>query len=297
MPFTRQKRQPLETDVIIDPLRIDRICELLRQVGEEELLPRFRAQLPNRVFEKTSDFDVFSEADEAAERKITGELERMFPGALLVGEEAVGHDLEAIAHLAHADIAFLVDPIDGTKNFISGLPLFGTMIAGLIRGEVVFAAIHDPVCRETAVAVRNEGAWALRPDGAQTALRVSPACAVERMNVVAGTNFLPLHLRAAVSANLSKFAMNFWLRCAAHEYRLAAGAHCELLVYNKLMPWDHAAGWLLHREAGGYSAHFDGTEYLPVHTTGGLICASDRECWLAARESLFGSQIVQRYFS
>ena len=110
------------------------------------------------------------------------------------------------------------------------------------------------------------------------------------MNIVAGTNFLPPELRPVVQRNLSKFAMNFWLRCAAHEYRLAASGNCELLVYNKLMPWDHAAGWLLHREAGGFSAHFDGSEYKPVHTSGGLICAPDQTSWRIARNCLFDSE-------
>jgi fructose-1,6-bisphosphatase/inositol monophosphatase family enzyme len=78
------------------------------------------------------------------------------------------------------------------------------------------------------------------------------------------------------------------LRCAAHEYRLAAAGHCHVLFYNKLMPWDHAPGWLLHREAGGYSAHFDGSEYRPAQMTGGLICAPDKESWQLVRDALLG---------
>jgi fructose-1,6-bisphosphatase/inositol monophosphatase family enzyme len=86
--------------------------------------------------------------------------------------------------------------------------------------------------------------------------------------------------------NLSRFGMSAWLRYTAHEYRLAAAGHCDLLFYNKLMPWDHAAGWLLHRESGGYSAHFDGTAYHPTHLTGGLICAPDAASWQFARDAL-----------
>ncbi|WP_338824106.1 inositol monophosphatase family protein [Bradyrhizobium septentrionale] len=66
---------------------------------------------------------------------------------------------------------------------------------------------------------------------------------------------------------------------------MAASGHCHLLFYNKLMPWDHAAGWLLHREAGGYSAHFDGSPYKPVNLTGGLLCAPDEESWHAAQQA------------
>jgi fructose-1,6-bisphosphatase/inositol monophosphatase family enzyme len=53
------------------------------------------------------------------------------------------------------------------------------------------------------------------------------------------------------------------------------------------MPWDHAAGWLLHREAGGFTAHFDGSAYRPVTRTGGLISAPDRETWTIIRDALF----------
>lgn len=258
----------------------------MRRVGDEELMPRFRAQVPNPVHEKTSAFDVCSEADEAAEARLSAGLTGLFPAALIVGEESTGHDPAMIAKMGEAGTAFLIDPIDGTKNFTSGVPLFGTMIAGLSAGEIVFAAIHDPVCDDTALAVRGGGAWLRRVNGEEVRLRVSPPCAPEQMNIVAGTNFLPAHLRPVVQENLPKFGMNFWLRCAAHEYRLAASGHCELLAYNKLMPWDHAAGWLLHREAGGHSAHFDGSDYKPVHTTGGLICAPDPDSWQVARDCL-----------
>src|SRR3546814_12473881 len=56
-------------------------------------------------------------------------------------------------------ISFIIDPIDGTKNFTAGLPLFGVMAAATVRGEVVLGAIHDPVCGDTALALRGEGAW------------------------------------------------------------------------------------------------------------------------------------------
>jgi fructose-1,6-bisphosphatase/inositol monophosphatase family enzyme len=52
------------------------------------------------------------------------------------------------------------------------------------------------------------------------------------------------------------------------------------------MPWDHLPGWLLHREAGGFSARFDGSEYLPTHTGGGLLAAPDRASWEAIKAAL-----------
>lgn len=252
-------------------------------------MPRFR-QLPGlQVREKASAFDVVTDADEAAEEAIAAALRHAFPSARIIGEEAAAKDRTLLHSIATADLAFIIDPIDGTKNFTAGLPLFGVMAAATVRGEIVLGAIHDPVCGDTALALRGEGAW-LQGDAAVKAdLRVAAAVPVSKMDAIAGTNFLPEPLRTTVSRNLSRLAMNSWLRCAAHEYRMAAAGHCHVLCYNKLMPWDHAAGWLLHREAGGYSAHFDGSAYLPSHLSGGLICAPDEESWVQVRDALFGA--------
>jgi hypothetical protein len=129
-------------------------------------------------------------------------------------------------------------------------------------------------------------------DGSRAVIKVAAAAPVEEMDAVIGTNFLPQPRRTIVNGNLSRLGMSSCLRCAAHEYRMAAAGHCHLLFYNKLMPWDHAAGWLLHREAGGYSARFDGTAYHPTHLTGGLICAPDKASWQLARDALL-SIVVQ----
>jgi fructose-1,6-bisphosphatase/inositol monophosphatase family enzyme len=227
-----------------------------------------------------------TDADEAAEHAISIALEKTYPGAVVVGEEATAKNSSLLGTIGTADLAFVLDPIDGTKNFASGLPLFGIMIAATVRGEAVLAAIHDPVCRDTAFALRGEGAWMQGQDGSRAVLKVAAAVPVENMDAIIGTNFLPEPRRTIVNGNLSRLAMGSWLRCAAHEYRMAAAGHCHLLFYNKLMPWDHTAGWLLHREAGGYSAHFDGTGYRPTHLTGGLICAPDEASWQLARDAL-----------
>jgi fructose-1,6-bisphosphatase/inositol monophosphatase family enzyme len=263
-----------------------RVGEILFEASQAEIMPRFGRLAAGQIREKSSRFDVVTDADEAAERAISAALEAAYPGAIFVGEEATEKDRSLLQAIGTADLAFVVDPLDGTKNFASGLPLFGVMAAATVRGEVVLAAIHDPVSRSTAFALRGEGAWMQGQDGSRTDMRVAEAVPVDRMDAIIGTNFLPEPRRTVVNGNLSRLAMSSWLRCAAHEYRMAAAGHCHLLFYNKLMPWDHAAGWLLHREAGGFSAHFDGSPYRPTDLTGGLICASDEVSWLLARDAL-----------
>jgi fructose-1,6-bisphosphatase/inositol monophosphatase family enzyme len=268
---------------------IHRVGALLAAAAESEIMPRFRNLSSLAVREKSSAFDVVTEADEAAEAVMAQGLRAAFPEAAIIGEEAAERDPDLLRSLGSAELAFLVDPIDGTKNFTARLPLFGLMAAATVRGEVVGGVIYDPVCRDWAYALRGEGAWLEAEDGTTTDLRVAAPVPPTAMHAVAGTNFLPEPLRATVSRNLPGIGMNFWLRCAAHEYRMAAAGHLHLLVYNRLMPWDHAAGWLLHREAGGYSAHFDGSPYHPTHLVGGLICAPDEASWRAARAALLGA--------
>ena len=134
--------------------------------------------------------------------------------------------------------------------------------------------------------MRGASACTEHEDGSRITLSVAPSAPVSEMEGVLGTNYLPEPLRSIVNRNRSRLASSTWLRCAAHEYRMAAAGHCHLLFYNRLMPWDHAAGWLLHKEAGGYSAHFDGTAYHPTHFSGGLICAPDEASWHLARAAL-----------
>jgi fructose-1,6-bisphosphatase/inositol monophosphatase family enzyme len=264
-----------------------RIGEVLAQAAEAQIMPRFRKLTEGHIREKSSPFDVVTDADEDAERVIATQLGALFPQALIIGEEAAEKDPESIAKIATAELAFIVDPIDGTKNFVSGLPLFAVMVAATVRGEIVFGAIHDPVCRDTAFALRGEGAWMQGEGRPRADLKVADPAPASKMDAMVATHFLPEPLRSTVNGNLSHLGMSSSLRCAAHEYRLVAAGHCHVLFYNKLMPWDHAAGWLLHREAGGYSAHFDGSAYLPSHLTGGLICAPDETSWNVVKRALF----------
>ena len=264
------------------------LAAILREAARAEIMPRFRRLGAGAVRQKDGPLDLVTEADEAAEHAIAAALGRRFASAVVVGEEAASADPSRLALLADADLAFVVDPIDGTANFAAGLPLFGVMAAALVRGEVVAAAIHDPVCDDTALALRGEGAWTEAPDGTRTGLRVAAPVPVGEMTGNVSWRYLPEPRRGIVCANLPRLGGSWDYRCAAHEYRMACAGHCHLLFFNRLLPWDHAPGWLLHQEAGGYAARLDGSAYSPLHSGGGLICAPDLASWQAVREALVG---------
>ncbi|HEX2552092.1 MAG TPA: inositol monophosphatase [Microvirga sp.] len=268
-----------------DALALD---ALLREAAHAEILPRFRRLSTDAVRHKSSAHDLVTDADEAAEAFVTARLRRQFPQAVIVGEEAAAKDPAILDRLKDADLAFVLDPVDGTKNFASGLTLFAIMAAVVVRGEVVAGVIHDPVGGDTALAVRGEGAWIQGAEDRQADLRVSaPPASIAQASACASLHYLPRETRASVGAKLAQLAVAVCYRCCAHEFRLLAAGHYDFAFYSKLLPWDIAAGWLLHREAGGYAARVDGTPYSATSAEGRLICAPDEASWHALREALF----------
>jgi fructose-1,6-bisphosphatase/inositol monophosphatase family enzyme len=265
------------------------LAGLLREAGRAEVMPRFRRLSSDAIRTKSGPLDLVTDADEAAERLITAGLQARFPGCLVVGEEAAAADPALLPRLAGAGLAFVVDPIDGTANYAAGLPLFGIMAAAIVDGAVVASCIHDPVMDESCLARAGAGAWresyADLPV-ARTKLRVSPAAPIAAMTGTLAWRFLaPAQRERAIKG--AEALQGVWdFRCAAHQYLLLANGRMHFSLYGRLLPWDHAPGWLLHREAGGHAARFDGSAYDPLQTTGGLICAPDAASWSALRAIL-----------
>ncbi len=264
------------------------LSQILTEVAASEIVPRFRRLSEGAIRCKSGPLDLVTEADEIAEVAIAERLARAFPGAVLIGEEAASRDRDVIRRLQGAPLAIVVDPIDGTANFAAGVPLFGSMAAIVVEGEVVAAAIHDPLGGDTAIAARGEGSEILFRDGGTQTLRVAPAVPFAEMTGKAAPRHFRPEWRERLSHRLLGAMASWDYRCAAHEYRMAAGGHCHFLLFNHLMPWDHLPGYLLHKEAGGYAARLDGSLYRPTHLDGGLLCAPDRDSWDEVRGVLFG---------
>ncbi len=261
------------------------LAALLRDAGRSEVMPRFRDLGQDGVRTKSGPLDLVTDADEAAERLITAGLHARFPGCLVVGEEATAADPGLPARIGGAALSFVVDPIDGTANYAAGMPLFAVMGAALRGGQVVGAAIHDPVTDETFLARAGGGAWCRAASGAR-ALAVSAPAPFGAMTGTVSWRFLPEPRRSLTLRGALGLAGLWDFRCAGHQYRLLAAGQMHFSFYNRLLPWDHAPGWLIHREAGGYSARFDGSAYTPLEHGGGLICAPDRASWNALHEAL-----------
>ena len=269
-----------------DCVDIERLAAILRQAAIMEIMPRFRNLSESDVRQKTSATDLVTEGDEAAERSIAAECRRLWPEALFIGEESVAADKALLDKLDEADLAIVVDPIDGTANFAAGLPLFGVMAAVVSKGETIAGMIYDPVGDDLMVAELAAGAFQKTKTGETRRLRVAEGLPLDQtIGCVSATYYSP-EARASLMSRLTalKIAANY--RNAGHEYRLLASGGAHLALYSMMMPWDHLPGTLLVSEAGGHVAMSDGMNYGASVRTGTLLSACDEDVWHAARDAL-----------
>ncbi|RWK61725.1 inositol monophosphatase family protein [Mesorhizobium sp.] len=270
-----------------DDTAIDWLAKLLSDAAIAEIMPRFRRLDEGEVRQKTSAADLVTQADVNAERLITVRLRERYPQAMIVGEEACSDDPALLQGLGEADLAFVIDPVDGTFNFASGVPLFGVMLGVVVKGETVAGIIHDPVGKDWLIGAKGAGSHIRHAHGTMEKVHVAEPAPISQMTGAVSWQYMPEPERSRLARNQTKSLSQFGYRCAAHEYRLLASGHAHFVVYNKLMPWDHLAGVLIHAEAGGYSARFDGSAYLPWHVGGGLLVAPDEESWRELRRELW----------
>ena len=262
---------------------IDRVSTIIREVAEAEILPRFRCLAAADMREKGPG-DLVTVADEESERQLTRRLIELVPNSAVIGEEAVAVDQKVLDRIYDDAPVWIIDPVDGTSNFAAGKPAFGVIVAYARRGETVAGWIHDPLGKRMAVAVKGEGAWS-----GSDRLRTAPAASLQHMSGVLSSRYFDKETRDHLDQRKQQLARTFSLRCAAHEYLTLNSGETHFSLYRRIMPWDHAAGTLMHAEAGGYHAKLNGCSYTPAEREGGLLLAPDRESWTALRELLFQS--------
>jgi len=270
---------------------LDRVAQVLAEVAEQEIMPRWRNLAAGDIREKTGPNDLVTVADEAAERELAARLPDLFPGSILIGEESVEHDRGLLDLLKEHRPVWIVDPVDGTKNFAEGSDRFGVMVALVDRDAMVAAAIYEPVTGRVLLAEHGGGAEMVERDGTRTKLRVAPAAGLDAMEGSLNFRFIPDEdIRKAVRARAEEVLPTRHYRrgCAAYDYRMLATAEWHFAFYWKNMPWDHAPGLLIHAEAGGYARRLDGRVYRPSELDGGLLAAPDVDSWHQLRTTVLG---------
>ena len=183
---------------------LERLADIVTIAADQEIMPRYRSLGEGAIREKTSALDLVTDADEAAEAAIKAAIARAFPKAVFIGEESVEKDKGLLNKISGADLAIIIDPVDGTSNFAWGLPLFGVLAAVVERGVTVGGIIYDPVGRDCTFAIKGEGAWAKSESGAIRDIRVAKPTRLANMTGTTSWYIMPEPLRGRVAARHRK---------------------------------------------------------------------------------------------
>ena len=267
---------------------VSSVCTALADVARDIILPRFRQLGANDIRTKTSATDLVTIADEESERALAPRLMALLPGSKVIGEEAAAADPDALPRLLRHDPVWIVDPIDGTLNFVNGSQAFASVVALVSGGETVLGWIHDPLSQRTLWAEKGKGCWRRAPKFQQDAHLLLSAH-TKHPDVDLSTLNAALYNREFAGAK-GKFARNAHQGSAAHDYWALAEGRLHVSGYKNLKPWDHAAGTLIHTEAGGYHRLLSGEAYNPVVAgQTGLLSAPSRDVWERVSEMARGN--------
>jgi fructose-1,6-bisphosphatase/inositol monophosphatase family enzyme len=262
----------------------DDVSTILKECAERYILPRYKALAAHEISTKSSPRDLVTQADLDVEDHLTRTLPGLLAGSIVIGEEAASKNPGLLDQLHDRDLKiWVVDPVDGTFNFVNSKREFGVMLALVERGETRQAWIYDILGKEMTVAERGSGAYA---NGKK--LQVKPVLSKHEMSGHVSPMFFPKRYRDNVQNAVLQFGPTSSLSCAAHEYLRVARGLTQFAIYYRLKPWDHLAGTLIVNEAGGYTAKWDGTSYMPQDKDVGLIACTDKDTWGAVYEAFLG---------
>lgn len=256
---------------------LENVANIIREAAEFELLPRFGKLRKSDIMSKGGR-DVVTTADFEAERRIKDGLLSQFPDTNFIGEEESDKNPDQLLALGGDRPVWVVDPLDGTRNFSRGKACFAIIIALIENGETQAGWIFDPVSNVMAVATRGGGAWV----GGRR-LELSSSVSIDKMNGSLGPKLAERLKQHGAEKGANGPAQTLRYGCVGREYiDLGLGKLHFALYGGKLKPWDHAAGVLIHHEAGGFSAMSpERTPYRPavLPKNPHLLLAPDERQW------------------
>ncbi|MFI9389262.1 inositol monophosphatase family protein [Streptomyces bauhiniae] len=236
--------------------------EAIRKAAATEILPRFRRLAEHEVDQKSGPHDLVTDADRLAERRLTEELSALLPGSVVVGEEAVHANPTTYDAIRGDAPVWIIDPVDGTRQFVHGNDGFCTLVALAHRGTVLASWTYAPVRDQFATAVRGKGAFL---DG-ERLFAGPPAPGRDLAVAVSHPDYTTEDQKRALRALWTDGVAPRSCGSAGLEYLAIARGETDAVAFSWEAAWDHAAGLLLVEEAGGAHRTLTGE---PFRITGG----------------------------
>ncbi|OCW59376.1 histidinol-phosphatase [Hoeflea olei] len=247
--------------------------DAIAEAAAAETLPRFRMQ-PDIDNKQEAGFDPVTEADRAAEKAIRRLIAERYPEHGILGEEHGDTGLDR-------DYVWVIDPIDGTRAFISGLPVWGTLVGLYHKGRAVMGMMDQPFTGERFIA--GPGSAAVRRGGRTTPLATRKHVALDQAIMMTTSPLIfadelaPRYRQVERSVRLARYG------CDCYAYAMVASGHIDLVIEADLKPYDVGGLIPLVEQAGGVMTTWSGDR--PEYG-GTIIAAGSRALHEAALEVL-----------
>lgn len=229
---------------------LEAVIDVVRRVASTEIVPRFRSAIGSRKADGT----FLSDVDHIAQNALAKELNQIAPVPVL-GEE-MSTAAQADAWDRGAAGLWCVDPIDGTTNYLHGLPYFSVSVAYMVNGRTELGVVYHPMQAELFAAERGKGASL--NEVSLLAPRAGPALAASVAAIE--PKQLSAVLRSAIAAHPPYYSMRNWGAGTLDWCYLAAGRF-DVFLHGGQKLWDYAAGALILEEAGGVVETIEGDDF------------------------------------
>ena len=254
---------------------LESVSSIIKKIAVEEVLIRFNRLKGHEIGDKASG-EIVTAADIQSEYRLIEELTALVPNSTVVGEEGFNTDNSIMARFDGDAPVWILDPLDGTRNFSQGNPLFCVIVGYCIKKTTYLGWIYDPLNDDMFHAVQGMGAWCNnKPIDLHNPTKL--------FNMIGSVGKRRREYLKSYYGSKNKNIPNKLLRyrCIGLEYVDLVRGHLHFAEYQNLKPWDHAAGILFHQEAGGFAGYSKtGGQYIPgVNSTNNFVAAQNPQNW------------------
>ncbi|MCH9853052.1 MAG: hypothetical protein K0U45_06065 [Alphaproteobacteria bacterium] len=272
-----------------------KVATLHFDIAENHCMANFTKLNDSQIFDKNGGTNIVTQIDIDAEYALSQALAPLIKNALFVGEEIVETQPDLLTRAKQSEYVWLVDPLDGTRNFANHVLMFSSMISLIHNGKTIFSSLYDSNKRDMAVAIKEQGAFYLKSNNK---IAVQPSDNIDISTMIGNYSKLVRRELMAkkttnqlanddapysdkdIDARLQAMKEVVSLKCAGMDFIMMAQGKRHFSLYHNLHPWDHAAGKLLLEEAGGAYCHIPAyntkTDYNPLEHS---------QCFLAVSQA------------
>lgn len=261
-----------------------RVSAIIAEIAEKEIISHYRNLDASTVRTKDGPNDLVTIVDEATEKSLKAALLDLTPGAAFIGEEAAAADPSLTDRLIDESRCWIVDPLDGTRNYVNGVDEFGTIVAYVENGVTIAGWIYAAPLKAMAVASRGDGVlWRGAPVSAKDQTGARPTG-------LRSTGWLAPEWRSRIVENLKRNTSSLSGHCSAYAYLKLIMGDVDFALSSRIHAWDHAAGALMLEELGGEVRWLDsGSPYNPQTSEDRpLLATAPGRNWNAIADALKG---------